>query len=363
METVANVVAEVERREGYRPPLAFGIGIRSESARGKVLEVFYPVACYNSDHELAAILARETAYRGTTGAYVLSAEALLKASAFAQNVASSLPDGDLSRILERLSHSVRPIVVTFITEDKQPSSTDEVYLKLTLLSMRLVKPRAIELEGLFKVLPTVAWTSEGAIDLDELPSRQLEARLGGRFLEVYAIDKFPMMINHVVPSQIRIADGARVRLGAYLGPGTTVMQEGFVNFNAGTEGPNMVDGRIQAGAFVEAGSDLGGACSVMGTLYRDGTTITIGRDCVIGANAGAGISLGDECTIEAGLYVTSGTKVELLDKTGKKMGTVKARDLSGKRNLLFRRNSTTGRVEALESKAVSRLNDALHSNN
>jgi 2,3,4,5-tetrahydropyridine-2-carboxylate N-succinyltransferase len=253
--------------------------------------------------------------------------------------------------------------VTFLSEDIAPKTTEDVYLKLALLSHRLARPHGLNLDGLFHILPNVAWTSEGPIEIEELAERQLSARLSGQTLEVYSVDKFPKMVNHIVPPQIRIADGARVRFGAHLGPGTTVMQAGFINFNAGTAGPNMVEGRISAGVFVDSGSDLGGASSTLGTLSGGNkAVIHIGRNCLIGANAGAGISLGDNSTIEAGLYVTAGSKVEILDKTGKRVGLVKAKELAGKPGLLFRRNSSTGQIEALEGKATAQLNDSLHIN-
>ena len=183
-------------------------------------------------------------------------------------------------------------------------------------------------------------------------------------LEVASVDKFPKMTNYVVPAGVRIAHTARVRLGAYLGEGTTVMHEGFINFNAGAEGPSMVEGRISAGVMVGAGSDLGGGCSTMGTLSGGGNIIiSVGSECLIGANAGLGIPLGDRCTIEAGLFVTAGTKVTILDGARRPVETVSARDLSGRSDLLFRRNSTSGAVECLTNKSSIELNNMLHDNN
>jgi len=251
-----------------------------------------------------------------------------------------------------------------LTLDQPPRNVPEAYLKLHLLSHRLVKPHGTNLEGLFGVLPNVAWTSEGAIDLAELPQRQLSARLRGEVLEVSCVDKFPKMTNYVVPGGVRIAHTARVRLGAYLGEGTTVMHEGFVNFNAGTAGPGMIEGRISAGVYVGSGSDLGGGCSTIGTLSGGGNiVISVGEKCLIGANAGIGIPLGDRCTVEAGLFVTAGTKVTLLDADGMSVQTAKARDLAGKSDLLFRRNSTTGAVECLTNRSAVELNEELHAHN
>src|SRR5699024_979856 len=233
-----------------------------------------------------------------------------------------------------LSASQRPLIATFIESDLPPQNVPEAYLKLHLLSHRLVKPHGLDLTGIFGLLRNVAWTNEGPIDIEELPARRLKARLEGRTLSVDCIDKFPKMSDYVVPSGVRIGDTSRVRLGAYLGEGTTVMHEGFVNFNAGAEGPGMIEGRISAGVFVGSGSDLGGGSSTMGTLSGGGNMmISLGTECLLGANAGTGIPLGDRCTIESGLYITAGTKVTLLDEAGNEVTTVKARELAGQSGL------------------------------
>jgi 2,3,4,5-tetrahydropyridine-2-carboxylate N-succinyltransferase len=227
-----------------------------------------------------------------------------------------------------------------------------------------VPPHGTNLDGTFGLLPNVAWTSAGAIDLAELPQRQLDARLRGEVLEVSCVDKFPKMTNYVVPAGVRIAHTARVRLGAYVGEGTTIMHEGFVNFNAGTDGPGMIEGRISAGVRVGSGSDLGGGCSTLGTLSGGGDiVISIGRECLLGANAGVGIPLGDRCTVEAGLFVTAGTKVTMLDADGMPVETLKARQLAGRSDMLFRRNSTTGAVECLTNRSAVELNAELHAHN
>ncbi|MEY1661465.1 2,3,4,5-tetrahydropyridine-2,6-dicarboxylate N-succinyltransferase [Isoalcanivorax beigongshangi] len=263
-----------------------------------------------------------------------------------------------------LQESDQPCVLVALREDLPPTSTPEAYLKLHLLSHRLARPHQLNLEGLFDLLPNVAWTSDGAIDLDELPEKQLLARLDGRMLTVFSVDKFPRMVDYVVPEGVRIADTARVRLGAYLGAGTTVMHEGFVNFNAGTEGPAMVEGRISAGVTLGRGADLGGGASTMGTLSGGGELLVhIGDNCLIGANAGTGIPLGDRCTIESGLYITAGTKVVLVDAEGLPSEQVKARDLAGQPDLLFRRNSLSGAVECLRSSQHHLLNSSLHDHN
>ena len=271
---------------------------------------------------------------------------------------------DQAAIAKSFANSKRPLVATLLAADEAPTSVPEGYLKLHLISHRLVKPHQTSLAGLFGVLPNVAWTNQGAVDLAELPERQLQARLNGELLEVSCVDKFPKMTNYVVPAGVRIAHTARVRLGAYLGEGTTIMHEGFVNFNAGTEGPGMIEGRISAGVFVGKGSDLGGGCSTMGTLSGGGDiVISVGDECLIGANAGIGIPLGDRCTVEAGLYITAGTKVAVLDDKGELVEHAKCRDLAGKADLLFRRNSVTGAVECKTNKSAIALNEELHAHN
>ncbi len=220
------------------------------------------------------------------------------------------------------------------------------------------------LDGIFGLLHNIAWTSHGPIDLPELADRQMEARLNGETISVDCVDKFPKMVDYVVPAGVRIADTSRVRLGAHVGEGTTVMHEGFINFNAGTTGVSMVEGRISAGVVVGNGSDIGGGASIMGTLSGGGKlVISIGENSLLGANAGLGFPMGDRCTIESGLYVTAGTKVTMLDADGQEVDVVKARDLAGKPDLLFRRNSVSGRIECLTNKSAVELNSELHKNN
>jgi 2,3,4,5-tetrahydropyridine-2-carboxylate N-succinyltransferase len=339
---------------------AFGLGVGTKNQKGEWLEVYYPSPLLNPSAAVAAAIGAVIAHGGAaTVAELNSAElhALVKALRDAG-------DDTQAAVAEALLDSTRPIAVTVLASDEAPKSVPEAYLKLHLLSHRLVKPHDIALAGIFGVLPNVAWTNEGAIDLSELPQRQFSARLRGELLEVMSVDKFPKMTNYVVPSGVRIAHTARVRLGAYLGEGTTIMHEGFVNFNAGTEGPGMVEGRISAGVFVGAGSDLGGGCSTMGTLSGgNNIIISLGKGCLIGANAGVGIPLGDRCTIEAGLYVTAGSVLSLLDDKGQLVQKVKARELSGKSDLLFRRNSQSGALEVLTNKSAIELNADLHKHN
>ncbi len=254
------------------------------------------------------------------------------------------------------------VVRTVIDLDAAPADVPDAYLRLHLLSHRLVAPHGCTLTGLFGVLPNVVWTSAGPCAVDDFESTRLRLRAedpNGRVV-VYGVDKFPRMTDYVVPSGVRIADADRVRLGAHLAAGTTVMHEGFVNFNAGTLGTSMVEGRISAGVVVDDGSDVGGGASIMGTLSGGGQqVISIGRRCLLGANSGIGISLGDDCVVEAGCYVTAGTKLTLLPGGDR----VKASALSGSSGLLFRRNSVTGAVEALpRAGATVALNPALHAN-
>ncbi|MFE7428575.1 2,3,4,5-tetrahydropyridine-2,6-dicarboxylate N-succinyltransferase [Streptomyces sp. NPDC014735] len=253
--------------------------------------------------------------------------------------------------------AVRTVIASL---DDKPLDAHDAYLRLHLLSHRLVRPHGQNLDGLFGLLTNVAWTSLGPVAVDDVEKVRLNARAEGLHLQVTSVDKFPRMTDYVAPKGVRIADADRVRLGAHLASGTTVMHEGFVNFNAGTLGTSMVEGRISAGVVVGDGSDIGGGASTMGTLSGGGKErIVIGERCLIGAEAGVGIALGDECVVEAGLYITAGTRITMPDGQ-----IVKARELSGASNILFRRNSVTGTVEARPNNAVwDGLNDILHSHN
>jgi 2,3,4,5-tetrahydropyridine-2,6-dicarboxylate N-succinyltransferase len=256
---------------------------------------------------------------------------------------------------DRRTESV--LVRTVITSlDDRPADTYDAYLRLHLLSHRLVRPHELNLDGIFGVLTNVVWTNHGPCAVEGFETVRARLRRRGP-VTVYGVDKFPRLVDYVMPTGVRIADADRVRLGAHLAPGTTVMHEGFVNFNAGTLGSSMVEGRISAGVVIGDGSDIGGGASIMGTLSGGGTqVISVGKRCLLGANSGLGISLGDDCVVEAGLYVTAGTKVQMPDGT-----EVKARELSGGDNLLFRRNSLTGAVEvvARDGKGID-LNPDLH---
>ena len=278
--------------------------------------------------------------------------------------------------LGKLTDNAAPNLTKLVTEDvirgiktelvereielsKPPIDAVDVYLRLHLLSHRIIRPHVASLEGLFSLLSNVVWTSRGPCQVANFDRVREELRARDGFISVYGVDKFPRMVDYVIPEGVRIADGDRVRLGAHLASGTTVMHEGFVNFNDGTLGASMVEGRISAGVIVGEGSDIGGGASIMGTLSGGGKeVISIGKNSLLGANSGLGISLGDDCVVEAGIYVTAGSKITLPD--GK---IVKARELSGANNLLFRRNSTTGALEAIQRNGDwGGLNSVLHKN-
>jgi 2,3,4,5-tetrahydropyridine-2-carboxylate N-succinyltransferase len=302
---------------------ASGLGLATIADDGTVLDVWYPSPSLGS---------------GATGADDTDMRALA--------------DADIDR-------GVRTSVVQTVSNLADPPvDAADVYLRLHLLSHRLVRPHEIDLTGVFGLLSNVVWTNYGPCPVDGFERARLRLRRHGP-VTVYGVDKFPRMTDYVVPSGVRIADADRVRLGAHLAPGTTVMHEGFVNFNAGTLGASMVEGRLSAGVVIGDGSDIGGGSSIMGTLSGGGEeVISVGKGCLVGANAGIGISLGDGCVVEAGCYITAGTKVRLPDNR-----IVKARELSGQDGLLFRRNSVTGAVEALaRSGDWGGLNVALHAN-
>lgn len=333
---------------------AFGLGVGTQNSKGGWLEVFFPTPILSPSQSLVDAVGQcdNDAALDALQLQVLQSE-LAEAGESSQ-----------AQLAQQLLDSGQPAVAVLLGDDTAPNCVPEGYLKLHLLSHRLVPPHGTNLDGLFGVLPNVAWTSEGAIAIEELPERQLAARLRGATLEVSCVDKFPKMTNYVVPAGVRIAHTARVRLGAHLGEGTTVMHEGFVNFNAGTEGPGMIEGRISAGVMIGAGSDLGGGASTMGTLSGGGKLVNgMGEGCLVGANGGTGIPLGDRCTVEAGLYLTAGTVVSLLDENGEHIENIKARELAGKPDLLFRRNSLSGTVECLTNKSAVELNEELHAHN
>lgn len=315
--------------------IASGLGLATITEDGTVLDVWYPRPVL--DGRDAADSSADT---------TLAPE--LEAAAAAMTDADRGTHGEVLR--------------TEIDLDAAPADTADAYLRLHLLSTRLAAPNSLNLDGIFGKLPNVVWTNFGPCAVEDFETVRLRLRARGP-LTVYGVDKFPRMTDYVVPSGVRIADAGRVRLGAHLAEGTTVMHEGFVNFNAGTLGVSMVEGRISAGVVVGNGTDVGGGASIMGTLSGGGREkIALGERVLLGANSGVGISIGDESVVEAGLYVTAGTRVSVL-VPGKEPKVVKAVELSGVPNLLFRRNSTTGAVEALARSGASvELNAALHAN-
>lgn len=339
---------------------AFGLGVGTQSAAGDLLEVYYNQPLLQADAALVEAAAAVVGYTGGNEAIVINNSQLnaLK-TAFSSVGADAQAD-----IAETLEGTQQPVILTILENDSAPATTAEVYLKLSLISHRLVQPHGQNLTGIFGLLPNIAWTNEGPIAVDELAKRQLQARAQGRMLHVHSVDKFPQMANYVVPTGVRIGAASRIRLGAHVGEGTTVMHEGFINFNAGTLGVSMVEGRISAGVVVGNGSDLGGGCSTMGTLSGgNNVIISVGENALLGANAGLGIPMGDRCTLEAGLYVTGGSKVTILDDQNNEVTTVKASELAGKSDLLFRRNSQTGRIEVKTNKSAIELNAELHAHN
>ena len=312
------------------PQQAWGFGLATIDASGTVLDVWFP------------------------------------APALGEKPAEAIPPADLSALqgTDTDRGVTRDVLLVEIPDlQAAPATTEDVWLRLHLLSARLAVPHSINLDGIFGLLTNVVWTSAGPCAVDGFEAVRTRLRANGRHVTVFGVDKFPRMVDYVLPTGVRIADGDRVRLGAHLAEGTTVMHEGFVNFNAGTLGASMVEGRISAGVVVGDGSDVGGGASIMGTLSGGGKeVISIGRRCLVGANAGIGISLGDDCVVEAGCYVTAGTKVTVIAPDAEP-AVVKAAELSGADNVLFRRNSVTGAVEAVpwQSDGVA-LNAVLHAN-
>jgi 2,3,4,5-tetrahydropyridine-2-carboxylate N-succinyltransferase len=349
---------------------AFGIGIAHLSAAQpqRVLDTYFATVNLRMHAAAGRALAEAVGHGSGSGTQQLDEAAIETAIAALRPLeqADDSPHANL-RVLEQLTEAAleddewtleRPVVTFIESLVAPPRDAYDVYLRLHLLSHRLVQPHGLNLENVFGLLSNVVWTSQGPFDPESFEQARTAYRMAGSLLHVRAVDKFPRMTDYVVPSGVRIGDADRVRLGAYLAEGTTVMHEGFVNFNAGTLGPSMVEGRISAGVVVGSGSDVGGGASIMGTLSGGGgEVIRIGDKCLLGANSGIGISLGDGCTVEAGLYVTAGTRVTLEDGS-----VVKARDLSGRSGLLFWRNSQTGAVEARRRATTIALNEALHRN-
>ena len=298
------------------------IGLISKSANGDILDVFFPVINFNGEKTEIDNL---------------------------DNIESSKEIIELCWNQDNLDEPVNGVV--------------SAYLKLHLLSYKFVKPNSINLDGLFGSLPNIAWTNQGPVSLDEIDEKLLESKNSSDNLYIRSLDKFPCLTDYIIPKNVRIADASRVRLGAYLSSGTTVMHEGFVNFNAGTLGKAMIEGRISAGVVIGDNSDLGGGCSTMGTLSGgNDIKISVGKNCLLGANSGIGIPLGDNCTVEAGLYITSGTKIQLHDTEGNPTIIKKGLELANSSDLVFLRNSINGMVVAKPNKKSIQLNTQLHTN-
>jgi 2,3,4,5-tetrahydropyridine-2,6-dicarboxylate N-succinyltransferase len=344
---------------------AFGVGLATRTAdTGKVLDTWYPVVSAGGDAPAASAVADALAHPGGTATVPIGPETLERARLDADDPVARALAAVTSAATNPVSTGTRREPVATFVEDlsRPPVDAHDVYLRLHLLSHRVIRPHGANLDGAFGLLANVVWTDHGPCDPEGFEQLRLSLAAAGHRVRVTSVDKFPRMTDYVVPTGVRIADADRVRLGAHLAPGTTVMHEGFVNFNAGTLGASMVEGRISAGVVLGDGTDLGGGASIMGTLSGGGSqVISIGERSLIGANAGVGISLGDGCVVEAGLYVTAGTKVALPDGR-----VVKARELSGEHHLLFRRDSQTGQVVVLPHGETTAswggLNAALHAN-
>lgn len=345
---------------------ARGVGLATISTHGdgdKVLDSWFPILAVGDEDDPAAAILAAAGAGAASGTTVVDAAALRQAASTG-GIHAELLDGLASSLTHDDGGSGLPVrrvaVVTVLADlDAPPADSHDVWLRLHLLSSRRVLPRGLNLDGLFGLLANVVWTDRGPADPDGFEAVRTALRARGERIDVVGVDKFPRMTDYVVPAGVRIANADRVRLGAYLAEGTMVMHEGFVNFNAGTLGPAMIEGRISAGVVVGADSDIGGGSSIMGTLSGGGTqVVSIGSGALLGANAGIGISLGDGSVVEAGLYVTAGTRVTL--PTGE---VVKAAELSGQAGLLFIRNSVTGAVEVrARTGSWGGLNPALHAN-
>lgn len=318
--------------------IAFGTGTRNRTDQW--LEVFFPKPLL---HPSPVFLERIKTILGYTGGNQIIDFNFAIASDLARALKYIAPEQ--SALLVRLAESHKPTVACILEYDSQPVSVPEAYLKLQLISHRLCKPHEINLTELFKILPNVAWTNRGAIDIDEVAELQLEERIKGRMLEVFSVDKLPKLTDYVVPKGIHIADAARVRLGAYVGKGTIVLHEGSINFNAGTQGASTIDGCIASGVLVGSDSTLQGGCSMASTAKQP--LISVGHHCVINSHAGVGISLGNRNTVEAGLWLTGDTQVTVMDQSKQSVKTVAASELALQDDLFFYRNPETGAVECL----------------
>lgn len=372
-EEIDKAIEEIQSEiPNYVAPAALGIGVATKSKSGKILDVYYPSPIIGQSDYTVSVLANIIRWDGTTSTSELNRAQVDQALSARDMVlgVQGFDEPNLKAIEATAAISSlgdppggqRVVVVAFIRDLADPPvDAVDAYLRLHLLSARELIPHSVDLTGIFTKLTNCVWTNLGPFEAEEFALRRLDLQMKGLTVQVHGVDKFPRMTDYVIPSGVRIADADRVRLGAHLAEGTTVMHEGFCNFNAGTLGASMVEGRISAGVVIGDGSDLGGGASIMGTLSGGGTeVISVGQGCLIGAEAGIGISLGNNCVIEAGLYVTAGTLVTTPDGS-----VVKASMLSGQNDLLFRRNSQTGKVEVIfrgENSSWQGLNEELHQN-
>lgn len=376
-------VKDIESQQGYEKPLAFGIGIRRRR-QGKTLDVLYPVINHKTEMALASVMITETKYTaGRDGFVELSAQNLNHLYNLFAPFQKNLGEAATVRFLRSCSlqtaaknpyHDVDYVLYFLYDHGAHIESIEEAYFKLQAISQRHFKPHELGLENLFSVLPNLAWTNRGPMLPQDVEQERVCSILAGNPLIVSHVDKFPYLVNYHIPSGVRITAGSQVRLGAYLGEGTTVMPAGYVNFNAGTEGKAMVEGRISAGVLVGPETDIGGGASLMGTLSGGNkNVISIGAKCLLGANAGTGISLGFGCTIAAGTYVTAAAKVSLynaqneaMDLDGNRVeegeNIFKARELSGRDHLLFYQDSQTGKLVCKPNQKTIELNPGLHNN-
>ncbi len=375
LEEIQQAARDLEATiDGYQTPAAFGVGIATVGPSGDVLDVAYPKVNLpepGSNSLTASSVAKVTGHSSGTATYELTAaqldeviSILAPAEAYTEIPHPNLDAyRALAAALPQPAHGgTRHLFAAFIGDlDDDPIDAVDGYLRLHLLSTRTVQPHGMSMNGIFGKLTNVVWTNLGPFEVEGFELTRVRLRGEGHQVDVKHVDKFPRMLDYVIPSGVRIADATRVRMGAHLAEGTVVMHEGFCNFNAGTLGTSMVEGRISAGVLVGDGTDVGGGASIQGTLSGGGKeVISLGKNCLLGANAGTGISLGDDCIIQAGTYITAGTLVAMPDGT-----TVKAREISGANGLLFRRNSKSGTVEALtrtDDSSWQGLNEALHDN-
>ncbi len=328
-----------------------GLGIATKGASGNTLDTFFPCISFKNGKDGFSKKFKAWDALMTDNVTEIKDTSQL-----------NIQDEILNRVINNLDEN-KTLVLCKILENLPIECIEEAYLKLHLISYKQFVPNSLNLENLFDYLPNVAWTNHGPIELDDINTRILSSHKNNHSIEIKSIDKFPCLTDYIIPPGVRIADARRVRLGAYLSEGTTVMHEGFVNFNAGTLGPAMIEGRVSAGVVVGKNSDLGGGCSTMGTLSGgNNIKISIGENCLLGANSGLGIPLGDNCIIEAGLYVTGGSKITTYNSKNKPVAVVKASELAGQNNLLFIRNSQNGAIEARINPKSITLNKTLHKN-